>query len=71
MISCIFFFLSLLLSHLMVGVIAYNYAFMQCGIRHMGFSAPAWVAFLYSIPFLFLIILCLALSIWFRKKENK
>lgn len=46
-----FLILAAILSHGMCAMVAYNYAHMQCGIEHMGFSAPASVAFVYCIPF--------------------
>ena len=39
-----------------------KYKDMLCGIEHLGYSAPASIAFLYSIPFL--------LGIIFNKKTS-
>ncbi len=64
----LFVVLSLLLSHAMCAVIAYLYRDMRCGIAHMGYSAPAAVVFLYAIPFIIGIGVCVALAIVCHKK---
>ena len=64
----LFMVLSLLLSHAMCVVLAYQYRDMQCGIAHMGYSAPAGVVFLYAIPFIIGIVVCVALAVICHKK---
>ena len=44
---------------------------MVYGIRYLGYSAPASVAFLYAIPFMAGIIICAALAGVFYKKSKK
>ena len=45
-----------ILSSIMCSVISYNWASMECGIRHLGYSAPAYVvALLCCIIFAILI----------------
>ena len=66
--SRIFTVLAIVLSHTMCFVVAYCYRDMLCGIEHTGYSAPAGTAFLYAIPFLAGIIVCVILAIKFRKK---
>ncbi len=66
--SNLFTVLAIVLSDIMCFVVAYNYRDMLCGIEHAGYSAPAGIAFLYAIPFVVGIILCVLLAIRFRKK---
>ena len=66
--SILFMALAVVLSDIMCFVVAYNYRSMLCGIEHAGFSAPASIAFLYAIPFVVGVIVCIALAVRFRKK---
>lgn len=68
--SYLFTALAILLSDIMFAVVAYNYRGMLCGIKHMGYSAPAYVAFVHAIPFLAGIIVCVFLAIIFYKKSK-
>ena len=68
--SYIFTGLAFVLSNLMCIVVSYNYRDALCSIEHAGFSAPANIAFLYSIPFLILIIICVILAYIFHKKSQ-
>ena len=68
--SYLFVTLAVLLSNIMCAVVAYNYRGMLCGIKHMGYSAPAYVAFFYAIPFLGGIIVCVIFAIIFYKKSK-
>lgn len=63
----IFIVLAILLSDVMCAVVAYNYGMLQWG---MGFSAPAWVAFLYGIPFAIGIAVCMIVAVVLKKKED-
>ena len=58
----IFILLAIVLSDVMCAEVAYEYRAMECGIAHMGCSAPPDVAFLYAIPFLIGIAVCLAMA---------
>ena len=49
--SYLFIAIAILLSNIMCSVVAFNYRDMLCGIEHLGYSAPASVAFLSAIPF--------------------
>ncbi len=69
--SYLFTALAILLSDIMCAIVAYNYRGMLCGIKHMGYSAPAYVAFVYAIPFLAGIIICVILAIIFHKKSKQ
>ena len=62
--------IAVLLSDIMCFVVAYNYRDMLCGIEHAGFSAPASTAFIYAVPFLIGIAVCVILSIRFYKKSK-
>ena len=61
--------LAFVLTHVCTFVVAYNYRGLICGIEHAGFSAPAYIAFFYAIPFCAGIALCLILAAIFRKKS--
>ena len=69
--SRIFIILTLILSHLMCIVVSSNYTAMLCGIEHQGFSAPASTAFLYAIPFVAGIIICIALAFVLKRRADK
>ena len=56
--SYLFIAIAILLSNIMCSVVAFNYRDMLCGIEHLGYSAPASVAFLSAIPFGIGIIIC-------------
>ena len=68
--SFIFTIIAVLLSDIMCFVVAYNYRDMLCSIEHLGFSAPASTAFIYAVPFLIGILICIFLSIRFHKKSK-
>jgi hypothetical protein len=63
--------LALITSHVACAVVAYNYRGMQCGIEHLGFSAPAEVALFYIIPFILVITILMSLSWYFTKRSRK
>lgn len=68
----LFIVLALVLSHAMCAEVAFAYRGMLCGVEHMGFSAPADVAFLYAIPFGIGIMLCCLLAwVFHRKSKSK
>ncbi len=62
--------LAFVLSHAMCIDVALNYASMLCAIEHKGFSAPADTAFLFAIPYVVAILLCLGLA-WVCNKKAK
>lgn len=66
--SYLFATLAVVLSNIMCAVVAYTYRDILCGIEHAGFSAPADMAFLYAVPFIAVIMLCVLLAIRFHKK---
>ncbi len=68
--SICFWFLAALLSHTMYAVVAYNYSSMVWGIKYAGYSAPAWVAIFYAVPFVISIAICIILAIVFKKKST-
>ena len=63
--------MAVLLSDIMCAVVASVYRDMVYGIRYLGYSAPASVAFLYAIPFMVGIIICAVLAGVFYKKSKK
>ena len=66
--SIIFGVLAVLLSDIMCAVVAYNYCDLLWGGQYAGYSAPASTAFVYAIPFVIGIIVCVVLAIVFRRK---
>ena len=66
--SILFGILAVLLSDIMCAVVAYNYCDMLRGGQYAGYSAPASTAFVYAIPFVIGIIVCVVLAIVFRRK---
>ena len=68
--SKVFMILAVLLSDVMCAVIAYNYCDMAWGIKYAGYSAPASTVFLAAIPFATAIIVCIVVSLYFRKKTD-
>lgn len=66
--SYLFTALATVLCCIMCAVVAYAYRDILCAIEHAGFSAPASIAFFYSIPFVIGIIVCAILALYFRKK---
>ena len=66
----LFAFLAIVLSHIMCIVVAYNYRDALCAIEHGGFSAPAEIVFLYAVPFVIGIVVCIVLAAVFYKKSK-
>ena len=64
--SRIFKMLALFMSHLGCVFVTYTYMKLLCGGLHMGWSAPADIAFIYIIPFVLLSMLCWLLSCWWN-----
>ncbi|WP_295136000.1 hypothetical protein [uncultured Catenibacterium sp.] len=60
--------IAVILSHIMCGVVAYNYCDMEWKIKVGGNSAPASLAYLYAIPFVIGIVLCVISALYFKKK---
>ncbi len=60
--------ISVVLSWAMFYVVGYNYSSMKYFTEFQGASAPAEVAFIYFIPFVAAIIVCLSLSFIIKKK---
>lgn len=54
-------------SHTMCAVIAYNWAFMECGIRYRGYSAPASTALFSGFPYFIALLCCMILALLLRK----
>ncbi len=68
--SVLFAALAVLLWGAMCAVVAWNYSTMLHGIEHHGYSAPASIAFLYAIPFVIGIAVCVVLAIVLHKKSK-
>ena len=68
--SYLFAALAIVLSDIMCFVVAYYYREMICCVEHTGCSAPPCAAFLYSVPFIVGIIVCVVLAIIFYKKSK-
>ena len=64
--------IAILLSDIMCAVVASVYRDMLYGIKHLGYSAPPSVAFLYAIPFMAGIIICAVLAgVFSRNQRNR
>ena len=68
--SICFWVLAVALSDIMCAVVAWHYCDMLWGIRFAGYSAPASIAFVYAIPFVVGIAICIALALFFKKKAS-
>lgn len=62
--------IAVILSHIMCGVVAYNYCDMEWKIKVAGNSAPASIAYLYAIPFVIGIVLCIIGAFYFKNKSR-
>lgn len=62
--------IAVILSHIMCGVVAYNYCDMEWKIKIAGNSAPASIAYLYAFPFVIGIVLCIIGAFYFKKKSR-
>ena len=69
--AIVFAIIAVLLSDIMCAVVAFAYRDALCGIEHLGYSAPAGVAFLYAIPFAIGIIICVVIAVVFYRKATK
>lgn len=66
----LFLLIAVILSHIMCGVVAYNYCDMEWKIKVAGNSAPASIAYLYAIPFVIGIVLCIIGAFYFKNKSR-
>ncbi len=69
--STSFFILAILISNIMSAFVAYKYCDFLWAEKYSATSAPATVAFLYLIPFIIVIGICITLSLIFLKKEKR
>lgn len=69
--SLLFAVLALILSHIMCAVVAYGYCALEWGGKYEAWSAPAYCAFFYMIPYVIGIAVCVLLSVVFKKKSEK
>ena len=69
--AIVFAIIAILLSDIMCAFVAFVYRDALCGIEHLGYSAPAGVAFLYAIPFAIGIIICAVIAVVFFRKVTK
>ncbi len=60
---------AIILFGVMTAAVSYNYAAMECAISHQGASAPATVAFIYAIPFVIAIAICLIIGRVLKEKK--
>ncbi len=51
-----------MIANLMCATVAYKYCELQWGIEYRGYSGPASVAFLWAIPYIICIGICLVLA---------
>ncbi|MBP3593239.1 MAG: hypothetical protein J6J44_01825 [Lachnospiraceae bacterium] len=67
----IFIVLAILLSDVMCAVVAYNFGILYLGGKYGMYSAPTWVAFLYGIPFVIGIVVCVIVAVVIKKRTVK
>lgn len=70
LLSKMFYIITLILSHIMVGVVFYNYGRMEMGVKYEGYSTPANVSFFLTIPFLIAIVISLFIA-WICGRKDK
>ncbi|MDC7279532.1 hypothetical protein NXH64_08460 [Butyrivibrio fibrisolvens] len=70
-ISVFLIILAIVLSDAMCAVVAYNYCDLLWGGKYAGYSAPASTAYIYAIPFIIGIIICLVLALLSHKKGHR
>ncbi len=68
-ISRIFGISAIVLLCAMCSVVSYEFGVLLWAGRHYLTSFPAWVAFLYAIPFAIAIGICFVLHMFFKKKS--
>lgn len=68
-ISFLFICFAILLSDVMCAVVAFNYGKMLWGTEDAGYSAPAQTAFLWAIPFLIGIVICIIVAVIAYKRR--
>ena len=61
--------MAILLSDMMCAVVAFNYGKMLWGTEDAGYSAPAQTAFLWAIPFLIGIVICIIVAVIAYKRR--
>ena len=66
----IFIFFAVILSDIMFAHVAFLYSGMLWGIKYAGFSGPAYLVFLFAIPYLIAIAFCLFLAFTLPNKPK-
>lgn len=66
---CFCLLIAIILSHIMCALVAYNYCNMEWEIKVGGTSVPVEMAYLYAIPFVIGIVLCLIGAFYFKKNH--
>lgn len=64
----LFIVLAVILSDVMCAVVAYSYCDLVWGGKYAGYSAPASTAFVFAVPFLIAIAVCLIVAYLLWKK---
>ena len=67
----VFKLLAIILSYAMCICVSYLYGVNLYAATHHLTSAPAWVSFLFAIPFLVAILICLAIYLILKAKIKK
>lgn len=67
--TAVFIVAAIILSNVMCANVAFEYCDMLWGIEYAGYSAPANVAFLFAIPYVIGITICLVLAYVFWRKS--
>ena len=65
-----FIIVALILSHAACALIAYAWCSLEWAAKYEGASAPPGISLIYAIPFAALVALCIALALYFKKKNK-
>lgn len=60
-----------LFSYMMVTVVAFNYGYMFYAIKFDGASASPNISFIFALPFIIAILVCLIIIKIIKKKDGK
>ena len=58
-------------SYMMVTVVAFNYGYMYYAIKFDGASAPPSVSFIFAVPFIIAILVCVVLIKIIKKRMKE
>ncbi|MEI0563139.1 hypothetical protein [Brachyspira pulli] len=60
-----------LFSYMMVTVVAFNYGYMFYAVKFVGASAPPSISFIFAVPFIIAILVCILLIKIIKKRMKE